>query len=270
MAATVLLAAGVAQAQPTLADYAVLGLQGVTIGKDSRITAGAVGSVGGTVRVRRDAHTGETAAPNVRLAAGARTGNLFCHFVSGPPTLPPCDAFTDPLVDPALLSTIPVTPGTSDLRVPRRTGTAPIAAASFRDVRVGADSLLQLAGGDYSARSLRVGPGGRVVCTAQCRIDVLQPVRLAVGAELGADVSTRADTARVNIAASGSTPAFIARARTNVAATIFAPGGTVVVGKLGSYHGALVGKKVVVAPNATVRGDSALSAARTPRAGGRN
>ncbi len=116
---------------------------------------------------------------------------------------------------------------------------------------------MQLAGGTYSARSLRIGSGGRVVCLAACVIGVQDAVRLKPGAALGADVSTRADTVRVDVAAIGGV-AFVARPRANVAATIFAPATGIVLGPRGSYRGAFIGATVSVGAKATVRADSAL------------
>lgn len=257
------LAPGMLRAQtpmpPGLSEYAVLGLSGVRIRRGSRVLSGAVGSVGGEVRLGREVRVANVVAgPTVHLGLASRTGTLFCHFVSGPPTLPLCNAFTDPLVAPALLVPVAPVPGTTDLRLPPHTGTAPVPAGSFGDVRVGAGSVLQLSGGAYAVRSLRIGRQGRVVCTSDCRIGVLGPVRLRRGAELGAASPQRARTARVDIAATGPLPAFVARARAGVSATIFAPAGDVVLGALGSYRGAFIGRMVAVGPGATVRGASAL------------
>jgi hypothetical protein len=259
----ILLAPGIARAQtvapPELSDYAILGVTGTTVRRASRVVSGAVGSLQGTVRLGREGRvTNAVAGPMIHLASGARTGRLFCHLVSGPPTLPLCNAFTDPLIDPAGLVPVPVVPGTDDLRIPAQTGTAPVPPGSFRDVRVGAKSVLQLYGGAYSMRSLRVGTAGRVVCASDCAIHVLGTVRLQRAAELGADSPVRASGARVDIAASGPPAAFVARPRANVSATIFAPAGRVVLGSLGNYRGAFIGRTVLVGPNATVRGDSAL------------
>jgi len=237
----------------------VLGLDGVTIRRETRVLSAAVGTVGGTLRLGPKSRvTSIVAAPTVRLGLSSRAGTLFCHLVSGPPTLPSCNAFADPLLDPALLAPVAVTPGATDLILPPHTSTAPYLAGSFGDVRVGAGSVLQLYGGTYSMRSLRIARAGRVVCETDCRIGVLEPVRLRRGGELGASVATRANTARVDVAAAGPLPAFVARARSNVTATIFAPAGDVVLGPLGSYRGAFVGRTVVIGPAATVRGDSAL------------
>jgi hypothetical protein len=178
--------------------------------------------------------------------------------VTGPSPLPSCLSFTDPLIDPALLAPVTVAPGTADMRVPAHSGTAPVPAGSFRDVRVGAGAVLQLYGGAYAFNSLRIGRQARVECTTDCRIGVLGPVRLRGGAVLGASAPARANTARIDVAATGPEPAFVARPHANVSATIFAPGGAVVLGGLGAHRGAFIGRTVIVGPEATVRADSAL------------
>src|SRR5439155_9272477 len=114
-------------------------------------------------------------------------------------------------------------------------------------------SVLQLSGGAYAVRSLRIGPGARVVCASDCGIRVLGTVRLERAAELGASSPVRANGVRVDIAASGPSAAFIAHPRANVSATIFAPAGRIVLGPLGNYRGAFIGSTVVVGPRATVR-----------------
>ncbi len=244
-------------AAPALSDYAVLGVRNVIVGRGTRIPGGAVGAVQGTTVIAADTRVSNAvAAPRIRLGAGSDTGNLFCHLVSGPPPLPTCHAFTDPLVDPGLLAPVPVAPGVTDFRLQRHTGTAPLAAQAFRDVRIAPGSAMQLAGGDYTMRSLRIGRDARVVCASACRIGVAGTVRLAAGALLGAATPAEARTARVDVGAVGR--AFVARRRANVSATIFAPAGTVVLGSLGSYRGAFVGGSVVVAPRTTIRGGSAL------------
>ena len=77
---------------PTLPEFAVLGIASVRILPKSRVVSGAVGCVGGTVRVGRMARIGMGAGPTIRLAAGSDTGALFCHSVSGLPPLPSCNA----------------------------------------------------------------------------------------------------------------------------------------------------------------------------------
>jgi len=246
------------QLPPQLSEYVVLALDDATIRRETRVLSGAVGAVGGSVHVGRAARTNLVAAPTVQLAAASRIGNVFCHLVSGPPTLPSCRAFTDPIVDPALLLPVSVVPGADDIRLPRHTGTAPVPAASFRDVRIGAGSVLQLSGGTYAMRSLRIGRNARLECVSDCRIGIVGPVRLRSGARLGAAAPSRANTVRIDIDPTAPAPAFIARARAIVSATIFAPAGDVILGALGTHRGAFIGRTVVVGHNATLRADSAL------------
>src|SRR5262245_25866745 len=66
-------------AVPQLGAFALLGVQDVGLRRGAQVPNGAVGAVGGTVRLARDARvTGRLAAPMVRLARGSRTGPLFC------------------------------------------------------------------------------------------------------------------------------------------------------------------------------------------------
>jgi len=253
--------------QPLLGEYAILGQARTALRAGVRVTSGAVGTVGGTLVLGNQVRVSDAvAADTIRLGPDTSAERFFCRFailsrgggVVGGGTLPACRAFTPPLVDPALLAPVAVTPGTRDLRVPRRTGTAPMPAASYGHVVVGKGSLLQLAGGSYTARSIRVAPSGRLVCADACRIGVLERVVLAPRAELGAGAPLRANQVRLDIAASGVGQAFRAGARAAVAATIYAPSGTLVLGARGTYRGAYVGRTVTVGPAATVRADSAL------------
>src|SRR5262249_18244125 len=259
-------------AQPALHDFAVLGLDGVTLRAGWRVPTGAVGAVAGMVRVGRDVRvSGSVAADVVQLARTAKHGRLFCRLVVGAAfgrgvvggpavegaSLPGCLSLTLPLVDPLALAPVPVIPGDSDLRIPPRTGTAPLAEGSYGAVVVGPGSLLQLAGGTIAVRSIRIARRGRMVCTATCRIEVLEDVELRPGAQLGAAAPLRAREVRIDVAASGLTRAFLARPRAAVAATVFAPTGDVVLGRDGEYRGAYVGRTVTVRPGARVRGDSA-------------
>ena len=72
-------------------------------------------------------------------------------------------------------------------------------------------------------------------------------------------VRAAANGARIDIAPSvGTGPAFVARARATLSATVFAPDGDVVLGPFGDYRGAVVGRTIVVGRGARLRGDSAL------------
>lgn len=253
-----------AWAQPALGEYAVLGIEGVRLGAGVRVRSGGVGALAGTVTLGRGVRVaGTVAADMVRLQAQATIGRAFCRLVTrgaavGNVSLPLCLGFTPPLVDPGLLPLPQVTPGVEDVRIPARTGTAPMPPGSYADVVVGAGSLLQLAGGAYNVRSIRVARGGRLVCAAACEIGVQDSLLLRRSAELGAPRAAQADTVRVNLATLGEIPAMRARTGAVVTATVYAPGADIVLGAGGTYRGAFVGRTVRVGAGAEVRADSAL------------
>jgi hypothetical protein len=257
---------------PLLSTYAVLGIDGASLRKDVRVD-GAAGVVSGTLTLARGVRlSGAAAADTVRVAASSRANRFFCRLViagfgtgggvGGPVvggvSLPACFPFTAPLVDPVLLPAVTVVPGSADIHVPSHTGTSPTPGGNYGDVTVGKGSLLQLAGGAYTMRSIHIARSGRVVCTGECRIGVSGDVTLKRHAQLGVASSLRADKARIDIAASAGGAAFTARPFAIVAATIYAPGGDVVLAAGGNYRGAYIGKTVTVGPRSRIRGNSAL------------
>jgi hypothetical protein len=266
----------VAQSQPDLREYAVLGLDSVRVGPGARVQPGAVGASAGSVRLAAGAAVpGSVVADSVRVSRGTRVGRLFCRIVAGGrfgsgtvggptvggPPIPGCRTLTTPVVDPALLAPIPVTSGDSDLVIPVRTGSAPIPPGAFGSVSVGRGSLLQLAGGDYQVRSIRLARTARLVCLEECRIGVAESVRLAARAQLGAAQGLAPARVRVDVAGvDADGVAFRAGAKAIVAATVFAPGGHVVLGPRGDYRGAYVGGSVTVRPHSRVREASAFPA----------
>jgi hypothetical protein len=258
--------------QPVLSGYAVLGVSNVVLRPQVRVQSGSVGSTGGQLRLAAGVTvSGSAVADIVRVGSSVKVDPIFCrlvtgaafgHGVVGGPSVrgapvPACEPLVSPVVDPALLVPVEVTPGTTDVQVPPRTGTAPYPPGSYGAIVVGAGSLLQLAGGDYQVRSITIAPRGRLVCTAACRIGVLENVVLRRRAQIGAAAPTRAQDVRIDVAGAGA-PVFLTGPQATVAATIFAPAGDVVLGRLGSYRGAFVGRTVKVRPRATMRADSAL------------
>jgi hypothetical protein len=253
---------------PALGTYALLGRTAVVLAPGVRVEAGAVGVLEGPLTLGRGVRVNGTAAADViRMRAGSSARRLLCRFVraagagavAGPVVdgapVPACRELPRPLVDAALLPPVQVVPGPSDLRVPRRTGTAPIAAGTFRNVVAGPGALLQLAGGTYVARSLRVARSARVVCLDACRI-VTSRVRVAPGAQLGAEATLGAERVLLEVAGGGR--AFSAGARATVAATVYAPAGRIVLGAGSTFRGAGVGRLIRVGRAARVRADSAL------------
>ena len=248
-----------AQQPPALADYSVLGLESVTLKPSARLISGAAGAVDGTVTLRRGARVaGTVVAGTIELARETRVGRTFCGIVVGRPPLPACILPPSPIVDPALLPLVSVVSGGNDLIVPKRTGIAPVPAGTFDEVIVGRGSLLTLSGGVYAARSIRVAADAQLLCDEACRIGVEESVTLGPRAELGARGGLGPQNVRIDIAGGATPPAFKGRARSAVTGTIYAPAGTVRLGRLGSYRGAFVGTDVVVGAGAQVRVGSAL------------
>jgi len=277
---TMLLLGGVpglarAQSQPALNGYAVLGLQSVRIGPGARVQPGAVGVTAGSIRLAGAAAVpGSVVGDTIRVARRTQVGRLFCNVVSGGRFGPgvvggpvvggggdaACRKLTTPVVDPALLAPVTGAPGTQDLTVAARSVTSPFAAGSFGAVVVRRGGVLQLAGGSYQMRSIRLARAARLVCVDDCRITVTEKVRLARRPQLGAAQGLGARRARVDMTSTlaDGTPDFLAAPRAIVAATIFAPNGDIVLGAHGEYRGAYVGRSVWVRPGGVVREDSAF------------
>jgi hypothetical protein len=174
---------GVAQQPPQLGDYSVLALEDVLLKAGARLVSGAAGAVDGTVTLKRGARVaGTIVAGTLELARDSRVGRTFCGIVIGRPPLPACNLPPSPVVDPALLPPVSVVPGVNDLEVPSRTGIAPVGPGSFDEVIVGRGALLNLSGGDYTARSIRVAADGQLLCSEACRIGVAESIRLGARA----------------------------------------------------------------------------------------
>jgi hypothetical protein len=248
-----------AQTQPALRDYAVLGVESVRVGPGTRVQPGAVGATTGSVRLAAGAAVpGTVVADSIRIARATRVGRLLCRIVTGVPIVG-CRTLTVPVVDPALLVPLAVTAGDADLGIPPRTGGAPVLPGAFGAVSVGRGSLLQLAGGDYQMRSIRLARGAQLVCLAECRIGVAEGVRLGPRARLGAADGLPPARVQVDVGAVDGV-AFRTGSRAAVAATIFAPGGAVLLGADGDYRGAYVGRSVTVRARSRVREASAFPA----------
>jgi len=262
-----------AQSQPALQGFAVLGVESVRVGPGARVQPGAVGVTGGSVRLAAGAAVpGSVVADSVHVARRARVGRLFCRLVSGGvfgpgvvggPTVggspvSGCRTLTVPVVDPTLLVPLTIAPGTADILVPAGTGSSPTPASALGAVTVGRGGLLQLAGGEYQVRSIRLRRAARLVCLDDCRIGVAESVRLARRAQLGAAQGLiRASSVRVDIAAAvADGVAFRTGPNGIVAATIFAPTGDVVLGPGGDYRGAYIGRTVTVRARGRVRENS--------------
>jgi hypothetical protein len=268
-----------AQSQPALRTYAILGIDEVRLAPNVRVQRGAVGATAGNVRLAGASRVqGAVVAQSVRVARGAHVGRLFCGTVSGGvfgpgvvggPTVGGsaiaggCLQLTVPVVDPALLAPVAVAPGSGALIVAPRTGSAPVAPGAYGAVVVSRGGLIQLAGGDYQVRSIRLARRARLVCLDACRIGVGETVTLAARAQLGAAKGqVDASEVRLDVAGSAVAPAFRTGPNAIVAGTVFAPTGGIVLGPGGRYRGAFIGRSVLVRARGRVIQDSALGRGR--------
>ena len=167
-----------AQSQPVLRGFAILGVDEVRLGRNVRVARGAVGATNGNVRLAVSARVqGAVVAPSVRVARGVRVGRLFCGTVSGgafgpgvvggptvvgAPASSGCLQLKTPVVDPALLASVPVAPGTSDMTIPPRHVPSALAQGSYGAIVVRRGAILELAGGSYQVRSIRLAATARL------------------------------------------------------------------------------------------------------------
>jgi hypothetical protein len=157
------------------------------------------------------------------------------------------------IVDAGTLSLVQVVPGAAEVRVPPRAASAPLEPGAYGAVRVGARGRLLLAGGGYALRSIAIGPRGRILCAAPCRLAVQERVVLASGARLGVATPLDANGLRIDVEG-GRGAAATTGARAVVVGRLYAPGGDVVLGGGGRYTGGIVGRRVEVGPGARIAG----------------
>ncbi len=239
-----------------LEDYAILARDTVKIGAGSTVESGHVGAISGSIELGRNAYVnGNVAADTVELDRGARAATVNCRFIQAtdatsctPLDLPVADLNNLRLAQPPL--------GAVDIDVPRRTRSAPVASGEFGSVTVNGSADLMLEGGAYAFRTLTVHPRGKVVCRSKCAIRVQDAVLLRQRAALVPGTGLDARAVRLDLEGSGKV--FTARPLTVVQATVYAPQGTVFLGRRGKFEGAFVGRSVVTGTSAKVRLNSGL------------
>src|SRR5262245_166752 len=91
---------GRADDQPrALEEFAVLGLEDVTLQPRAEVESGNVGATRGSVRLGRHARVAGTVLGDViRIDRDGRVGPLFCHFVQSREPLA-CAALTEPVAN---------------------------------------------------------------------------------------------------------------------------------------------------------------------------
>ena len=239
-----------------LDDYALLGRDAVRIGAGTVVESGQVGVIGGTVEVRHSARVvGNLAGDTVALKRGASAGSLTCRVVSAPAPAT-CGALTTPVAELSRLRLSQLPVGALSVDVTAYTRSAPLPAGEYGPVTVGSRAELILAGGSYTFESITIGTRGRLQCQAKCRIQARGAVLLRLRASLGPAPSLDARLVRLDLESSDK--AFTAVALANVAATVYAPRGAVLLGRSGHFEGAFVGRSVVTGTAVRIRLNSAL------------
>jgi cytoskeletal protein CcmA (bactofilin family) len=247
------LAAAAQQPAPTPGAYAVLGLDDVTIAGGARVASGSVGANRGTVRLGPGARIdGSVVADTIRIAAGARAGDMFCRLVVGPLRFG-CATLSAPIVDVAELSIVQVLPGAAEVRVPAGAGTAPLLPGAYGGVRVGPRGRLLLAGGDYAVRTITIAAGGHALCAAACRIAVEDRVLLRSRALLGAAAPLDPNALEVSVERDG----IVAGPGATITGSVYAPEADVRLGPGARFTGRIVGRNVIVGSGARVTGADA-------------
>ena len=244
-------------------DYAILGLDSVTIRSGVDVDPGDVGcnTATGSVTLMSRAHvTSNVAGETLRLGSKANAGAFFCNKLEpSRPTTATCTPMSTPLVDPASLPTVDVAPGKQDVRVPRL-GTMPaVAPGAYGVLRIGEQGEVHLAGGEYDFRTVFLWARARLFCDAACTIRVADTVTLRDVAQLGASAPLDATAVRLEIRGGNRTHAALRTyRRATVDATVYAPNGGIVLGQSGRYTGAFIGKSVFVYQRAHITGKSAF------------
>ena len=239
-----------------LDDYALLARDEVHVGGGTLVEGGPVGAISGRVELGRNAHVlDNVAADRVTLMRGASAGSLTCRFIEGPGTAT-CSALTQPVADLSNLRLSQPPLGAVAFSVPKRTRSAPIGPGEYGDVTVNASADLILAGGGYVFRSLTIASRGRLQCQAKCAIRIQNAVLLRQRSAIGATAPLDARAIRLDLESSGK--AFTARPLTTVAATVYAPQGTIFLGRRGRFEGAFVGRSIVTGTSARIKENSAL------------
>lgn len=244
-------------------DYAILGLDSVSLLPGVSVEAGDVGcnASGGTVTLMARAHVTSAVAGNtVRLGTRATAGELFCTRVEQVgPTSATCAPMSAPLVDGASLPAVEVNPGKDDIQLPKAGTMAGLAPGAYGAVRLGARAELTLAGGEYDFRRVFLIAGAKLICEAACTIRVADSIVLGTQAQLGPRPPLDATAVRVEVRGGSLVNAgFRAHRRSTVDANVYAPNGRIILGMGGKYTGAFIGKAVFAYNRARIVGLSAF------------
>jgi hypothetical protein len=173
---------------------------------------------------------------------------LYCTLVIGSDV--PCETLPSPLVSPANLPVVQVTPGTQDVEVPKRGQRAPLAAGSYGRATVGSTSQLLLSGGTYVFDEIRLASRAKLLCQTSCTVGVRKTVGVGQAAQVGPQGGGDPTGLRLNVQGEANGPAIRVASRAKVTAVLYAPTGDLSIGQSVTVNGALIGQRVRVASRA--------------------
>jgi hypothetical protein len=252
-------------ASDRLRDYAVLGLERVTVRSGVSVTGGDVGcnAESCTVSLRsRVVVGGAVAGTTLRVGRRIAALDFFCTAMDPLATnvrAEACSPVEPPLVEPNALPAVEVTPGSEDVRLKTRAvAEAALPPGAYRSVRVGNGAKLTLAGGDYDLRSLWVGKRSELLCEAPCTVRVAKRTVIREAAVVGAVAPLDGRDVRLEVqGAFGKRAALRAYRRATIDARLYVPNGALTLGMNGRYRGSFVAKRILVYERSQIEGPGA-------------
>jgi len=259
-------------------DFVLVGMDWVNVGSGVVVQSGNVGAFDQSAGVPTAATYEVVAGPSAQFLGGSQiaghsdlirnltlAGDVFyVDRVTGgngavfTPRLGYVPLFQGPVAVPAFAA------GAIDLTL---SGTATLAAGSYRDVVMGPNALVTLSGGDYYFRRLEVKPGAVVRFSAPTTMHVVTRALIANGATVGPTTSSSVLPREVILYATGTdgppnNPSDAIGIGTYAVLGIdaYAPNGTLSIGSFTSATGAFIGKQVLVGSNVVLNLDSSFLA----------
>lgn len=234
-----------------LHDYAVLGLEGVTLRGNVSVQSGDVGSnspSGIVTLMRRARVAGAVAGNTIRFGRGASAAALFCQTLEQVgPGAATCTPMEPPLFSLADLPAVQVTPGSLNVRLLAKSTGGPLVPGRYGAIRVGNGAQLTLEGGDYEMRTLWVGKRSELVCKTPCVIRIAKRAVIKESALVASGSSRDPASVRLEVGGHlGRRAVLRVFRRAFVEATMYAPKGSIVLGMNGRYTGPIIGRKVLV------------------------
>ncbi len=146
-------------------------------------------------------------------------------------------------------STLPVSPGTTNLVVTARHGPVTLPPGNYGKITVKGGALLYFSGGTYNVSSLRAMGHARLYFEAATTLNIQDSARFGQRDLLGPLVESQLN-ARCIVVNYEGTRAIKFAGSANITAVVVAPNATMKLGAFGDYRGTFVAPKVLVGRSA--------------------